>query len=154
MKKLLQASLILIIFAISIIIFQVSCTKKGDAQTNILTKDQILVQKTWKVDQLHHVIACQYSSYISGGANTTGISYDKLRFTFNVDGSGTHIDQFSTSHPLTWQFTTTDKRTLQVTIAGSNPYIWQMVEIAGNYLHASVNLVIGGDTNNIETFQL
>jgi hypothetical protein len=119
-----------------------------------LTKDQILVQKTWKVDQLHHVISGHYSIYTDGGTNTTGLSYDKLRFTFNSNGTGTHIDVSGVTHNFTWQFTTTDKRNMQITLDGTTVFNWIMVEIAGNYLPASVNLNIGGDLNNMETFRL
>src|SRR5687768_4039656 len=94
MRKLLMGSMILTLFSVSDIVFQFSCNKKATAQTtpSPLTKDQIIVSKTWKVDKLHHVIAGQYSSYTSGGTNTTGIAYEKLRFTFNSNGTGVHID--------------------------------------------------------------
>src|SRR2546423_13678461 len=100
MKKLLLGSILLTTFAISIILFQISCSKPahGEPPPTSLTKEQILVQKTWKVDQLLHVISCQYSSYIDGGANTTGVPYENLRFKFNADGTGNHVDQFVNSH--------------------------------------------------------
>jgi hypothetical protein len=156
MKKLLIGSIVLTTFAFAITLFQISCTKETNAQTTNLTKEQILVQKTWKVDQLHHIIACTYSSYVSGGANTTGIDYDKLRFTFNSNGTGTHINQFGNSYTTTWQFTSSDKRNLAMTVNAATPstFTWDMVEIADNYLHASVNLTIAGDSDNIETFRL
>ncbi len=155
MKKLLMSSLVLTIFALAITLFQISCKKEANAQTTTttLTKEQILVQKTWKVDQLHHVIGCIYSSYTNGGTNTTGISYEKLRFTFNSNGTGTHVDQSGNSYPLTWQFINADKRSLSLRL-NNLQYTWDMVEVADNYLHASVNLTVSGNSNNIETFRL
>lgn len=153
-----MGSFLLTTFALAITVFQLSCTKEAHSQTaaSTLTKEQILVQKTWKVDQLYHVISCQYSSYIDGEANTTGIPYETLRFKFNADGTGTHVDQFGTTHAMTWQFTSADKRILQLTIPDLNPstFSWQMVEIAGNYLHATVNLIVGANSNNLESFRL
>lgn len=153
-----MSSVILTAFALSITLFQISCSKESHATPteNPLTKDQILVQHTWKVDQLHHVIGGQYSSYVAGGSNSTGIPYENLRFKFNSDGSGTHIDQFGTSHTMSWVFSSTDKRSLQITVPDLNPatFEWQMVEIAGNYLHATVNLLVGNDSNNLESFRL
>jgi hypothetical protein len=154
MKKLLMSSIVLTAFSISIILFQFSCKKDAAAQTSTTqTKDQILVAKTWRVDKVHHVISGLYSSYTLGGTNSTGINYDALRFTFNANGSGTNIDQTGTSYSFTWHFTSDDKRSLQVTVNGRTDD-WDMVEMADNYLHASVNLHLGTDSNNIETFRL
>ena len=154
MKKILMSSIVLTVFSVSMILFQFSCKKEATAQTTTtLTKEQILVAKTWKVDKLHHVISGQYSSYTNGGANTTGINYNNLRFTFNSNGTGTHIDQTGTSYSFTWQFTSTDKRILQITVNGRTD-VWDMLEIADNYLHASANLNLSGNANNVETFRL
>jgi hypothetical protein len=99
MKKLLMSSIVLTVFSLSIILFQFSCKKDAVAQTTTtLTKDQILVQKIWRVDQLHNSLNGVYASYFNGGANTTGVNYDNLRYTFNADGTGTYIDQNNTSH--------------------------------------------------------
>jgi hypothetical protein len=153
MKKLLMSSLVLIVFSISIVLFQLSCTKSATGQTTALTKDQILVAKTWKVDKLSHVISGQYSSYTSGGGNTTGVNYDNTRFTFKDNGTGINIDATGTTYNFTWQFTSADKRTLQLTLNGRTD-TWDMVEIADNYLHATVNIILGANTNNIEAFRL
>ena len=157
MKRLLKGSIVLAIFSLAVILFQISCKKDAEAQTPTtpLTKEQILVQKTWKVDRLHHVIGGAYSSYVNGGANSTGIPYDALRFTFKSDGTGTHINQLGVTYTFNWQLST-DKRTLTVAMVtpSASTYTWEMVEIAGNYLHASTNLTIGGNSNNIETFRL
>ena len=156
MKKLLMSSIVLTAFSLSVILFQFSCKKDATAQTTTpLTKEQILVQKKWKVDQLHSSLSGVYASYFNGGTNTTGINYDNLRYTFNADGTGTYIDQNNTSHIMTWEFTSTDKREMKVTITGSSaPDVWQMVEIAGNYLHATEHFTIGSNTNNLHSFRL
>ncbi|MEJ7741004.1 MAG: hypothetical protein WKF97_26600 [Chitinophagaceae bacterium] len=159
MQNLLKGSLVLTTFALAVILFQISCKKDTTAQTTttpVLTKEQILVQKEWKVDRLHHVLGGAYSSYSDGGTNTTRIPYEKLRFTFNSNGTGIYIDQFGSSYPTNWKFTTADKRALTLTVNAAAPFTnyWEMVEIADNYLHASVNLTISGNSNNIETFRL
>ena len=153
MKKLLISSIILIIFSLAIALFQLSCSKNSDAQTTTKTKDQIIEEKTWRVDKLLHVIGATFSSYSLGGTNTTGIDYDKLRFTFKADGTGTHIDQNGQTKSFTWHFLAADKRMLSLTLDATT-YTWDMLEIADNYLHASVNLTIGGNSNNLESFRL
>ena len=153
MRKILLSSFVLILFSVSIILFEISCKKTAAAQTTTLTKDQILVSKTWKVDKLSHVISGQYSSYANGGTNTTGINYDNTRFTFKENGTGTNIDASGTTYSFIWQFTSTDKRTMQLTLNGTTN-TWDMLEITDNYLHATVNLILGGNSNNIEAFRL
>jgi hypothetical protein len=155
MRKLLMGSIVLTVFSLSIILFQFSCKKDVAAQTTTPapTKDEILAAKTWRMDKLHHVISGQYSSYTNGGTNTTGINYDNLTFKFNANGTGVTTDQNGASYNLTWQFTSTDKRSLQLTATGRTDN-WEMVEISENYLHASVNLILGASTDNIETFRL
>jgi hypothetical protein len=163
MKHALLSSAILFSLFILIFSFQTSCkketvntvTKSDTIYTCIpVTKDSILIQKTWKVAQLHHVISGVFSSYTSGGTNTTGINYDLLRFTFKKDGTGTHIDANGTLHTFTWQFITPDKLSMKINLDTGISITWQMVQIASNYLNASVQLTVAGNPNNIETFQL
>lgn len=153
MKKLLLGSVTLAVFSLSIVLFQISCKKDANAQTTTMTKDQILVAKSWRVDKVHHVIAGQYSSYTSGGSNSTGLNYDIMRFKFNSDGTGQNMQVNGTNYNFTWHFLSADNRSLQLTENGRTD-TWDMLEIAGNYLHASVNLRLNGDSNNIETFRL
>jgi len=155
MKKLLMGSIVLTVFSLSIILFQFSCKKDAAAQTTTpaLAKDEILVAKTWRIDKVHHVISGQYSSYTNGGTNSTGIHYENMTFKFNANGTGVLTDQFGTNFDFTWQFTSTDKRSMQVTATGRTD-TWEMVEISENYLHASVNLILGASSDNIETFRL
>lgn len=149
-----MSSLALIVFAMSIVIFQMSCKKETHAETSTLKKEQILVAKTWKVDQLHSVINGVYASYSNGGTNTTGVNYDNLRYTFNADGTGIYVDQHNETHSVTWQFTSDDKRAIKFAISGKVPDNWEMVEIAGNYLHATENFTVGSNTNNLHSFRL
>ena len=154
MRKLLLSSLVLVFFALSIALFQISCEKDAVAQSTTLTKEQILVQKDWKVDQLHSNINGVYASYFRGGSNTTGITYDNVRYTFKSDHTGTYVDHHNTSHPVSWQFTSTDQRSMTFSISGMVPDNWQMVEISGNYLHATENFTVGTNTNNLHSFRL
>ena len=169
MKKILLGSIVLTAFAAAFLLVEMSSCKKSVASTTIydtvkvivtdtlcptpLTKVQILTQKPWRVAQVQHVLNGVYSSYTLGGTNTTGINYDTLRFTFNTDGTGTNTNQNGITFPLTWQFTTTDQRTMLVSTNGTT-YTWNMVQIAGNYMNISVQLTINGSSNNMETSQL
>jgi hypothetical protein len=154
MRKLFLSSLVLVFFAFSIALFQISCKKDAVAQSSTLTKQQILVQKDWKIDQLHSNINGVYASYFRGGPNTTGITYDNVRYTFKSDGTGTYVDQHNTSHSVSWQFASADQRSMIFSISGMAPDSWQMVEISGNYLHATENFTVGTNTNNLHSFRL
>ncbi|MDI3321929.1 hypothetical protein [Pinibacter soli] len=149
-----RIDLIKVICSILLIaIFQISCGKTSRVQTSQLPNDKALVQKDWVVDQLHHVIAGKYSAYQRNGDNTTGTNYDNLRFTFHPDGTGIHVNENGKSVDFTWRFTSEDKRSLALTEYGRTDN-WQMLDIKGRYLYASVNLTLNGDPNNIETFRL
>jgi hypothetical protein len=156
MKQVLQGSIILILFALAISLFQISCKKDAVAQTNTpLTKKEILVQKPWRIDQLHRVINGVYASYYYGGANSTGVTYDNTRYTFKADGSAVYIDDAGVTHTATWEFTSPDQRVITFTYSGAPyPDIWQMVEISGNYLHVTENFKVGTNTNNLHSFRL
>ena len=157
MKKIFIFSIVFATLSVSIILFQIANSNKANAAVTEksipFTKEQILVAKVWQVDKLHHVINGQYSAYERGVANTTKINYDKLRFTFNKNGSGTHINNEGDFYNFTWRFISKDKRSLCLTINGQTQ-IWDMLEINGKYLHTSANLNIAGDLNNVETFRL
>jgi len=120
------------------------------------TRIRLLTRCSWRVDQLSHVIGGVYSSYIGGGINTTGIPYDKLRFSFKPDGTGNNIDQFGISYQFVWHFATPDKRSIEITVLSATQisYTWQMVEITTDYIHATVQLTINGSSNNLESFRL
>lgn len=158
MKKLFLGSVALLCFSASMLIFQISCKKESIAQTATpATRSEILVSKTWKVDKLHHVINNQYSSFdLASGLNTTGVPYDVLRFKFNADGTGTHVNQTGNNYNLTWAFTDAAQRKLRITVdfSPSITYEWDMVELNGSYLHASTQLTVSGSSDNLETFRL
>jgi hypothetical protein len=154
MKKLLMGSGVLTVFALAITLFQMSCSKDTNAQPTTLTKDQILVQKEWKIDQLHRVSGGHYGSFSAGGSNSTGINFEKIRYTFNSDGTGTYTTEQGTNYTTKWEFTTADKRTLKFTVSNFPSYTWQMVEISGSYLHATENFPTPGSTDNLHSYRL
>ena len=111
---------------------------------------KILTTGTWQVEKLHHVIFGKYSAYERGKYNTTGIEYDNLKFTFYADGTGSHIDQYKQKYSFIWNFTTNG---LKLTINRHSDY-WDIFSLSDKYLSSSVNLNIGGDTDNLESFRL
>nr|MBA4167670.1 hypothetical protein [Chitinophagaceae bacterium] len=59
----------LLISASCIIVF-LACKKENPAvPVTHLSKKEILVSKTWEVDELLHNVACENSHYIRGGDN-------------------------------------------------------------------------------------
>ena len=150
---------VLLILSICTTAWLSACTKESDPEPPViakpLSKDEILVQKSWQVDELHHVINSKYTSYVRNKSNNTGTNYDVLRFTFKADGTGTHVDASGTSLPITWQFVDGNKRTIRLVLNGSTNYTWNMVEIAENFLHATAApLIVAGNPDNVEAFRL
>lgn len=128
MKKLMSFSVF--VFFTSIII--VACKKdNNNNSTTPLTKEQILTQKSWQVDEVLRNISGSNSRYVRGGINNTGVNYNLLRLTFNADGTGTYVDEVGTSHTATWQFTTPDKYNLQLVVGPpfAQTYMLNLVEI-------------------------
>jgi hypothetical protein len=162
MKKGLLASIPVFIIMIVICSSQISCekdsvtpTSKTDTVYNCieLSKDSILVQKTWKVDFVYSLIGNDLGKYINGGTNTTGINFDNQRYKFNSNGTGTFTNPSGNDYGLTWQFTTSDKRTMVVAVSAlGNTSTWEMVEIADNYMQFSVTS--GGTPKDLSTYRL
>jgi len=160
MKKLLVSTASFVALTILILGSQTGCEKETINNTITktdtvficvpLTKDSILVQKTWKVDHVYSLISGTLAKYVNGGVNTTGINFDNQKYRFNSNGTGTFTGPSADNHPLTWQFTTADKRTISIAIAGVNTSTWEIVEIADNYLQFSVS-TNGG---NLSTYRL
>ena len=146
---------VLALFAMALIIL-ISCEKETHTPQNpFLSKAEILVKGTWQVDEVMHNISCENTHYIRNISNTTGVDYDKLRFTFKADGSGTHVDQFGATHSLSWEFVSSDKRNIKLTILDSSPvvYNWNLVEITNDAVHATVSIILE-KTQVLESFRM
>lgn len=148
----MKRSLIIISLSVLLLVLINSCKTTAEVTKNKMEKK--LVQKKWKLDQLHNVINGNYGCYISGGMNTTGVDYDKLQYTFNTDGTGIYVDEVGNSHRVKWEFTSEDKQTLKFAIENNRPDIWEMVVMQGEYLYATENFPVNGDSNNMHTFRL
>lgn len=117
-----------------------ACKKEKDPKPDpqpVLTKTQILVKFKWQVDETYRNINGTNSHYKRGGENTTGINFDVLEITFNTDGTGIYQDEVSVSHPITWQFTSSDFRNLKLNIGPpyATSFDWSLVEITEQALH-------------------
>jgi len=153
MKK--QSSTLTAILLSLTMLSLLSCSKNKPDEEVPLTKKEILTQKEWRVDQLHSVVDGVYGTYYRGGSNTTGVTYDNMRFMFNDDGTATYIDENGLSRSATWQFSSGDQRSIAITISGYPATDnWEMVEIQGNYLHATENFGSGSSKNNMHSFRL
>ncbi|HTE08057.1 MAG TPA: hypothetical protein VK628_04805 [Flavitalea sp.] len=111
----------------------VSCTKHlpilPKPPVEPLTKKEMLIKYGWKVDELWHNEGEVNTHYHRGVENTTNVPYDVLRFKFNADGTGTHINQFGQTLPYTWEFATEDMRNIKFVLNGYTQYNWSLVEI-------------------------
>ena len=129
MKKLFPA--LFVLFVILIAFF--SCEKGSDSPPKTeLTKAEMLVQKTWQVEEVLRNISGVNSHYIKGGVNTTGTDYAQIRLTFKADGTGTYNDEASIVHTTTWEFTSADQRNmiLKISAPSGADFIWNLVEIS------------------------
>jgi hypothetical protein len=134
-----------------------SCTKEKDdslvKNSNLLlSKTEMLTQQTWWVDELYHRLNVGTSHYKRNGENTTGITYDNMRFTFNADGSGTHVDQNGNILSLFWEFTGGGERNILLNVGGLS-YQWSLVEITEEAVHATVAVTVNSE-DILESFRL
>ncbi len=107
------------------------------------SKIDILVEKQWQIDQVERSFNGQNSSYVRGGVNTTGDSYQNLKLSFSRNGTGSYIDIYGVSHPITWTMATNQQ---SMTITSSFPteiFIWKMVEIKDEFLY---NTTVSGNS--------
>jgi hypothetical protein len=95
--KSIMKSKVLSVLAIALIF--VAC-EKDNASTpeptpcpSVLTKKQILTQKTWQVDEVLRNISGTNTRFVKGGSNTTGTNYNLIKLTFKTDGTGTYTDE-------------------------------------------------------------
>ena len=143
MKKILFVPVIITLLLVSFF----SCKKETiitEPATNIHdticiepTKQEILTQKTWQIDELYRCYQGVNSHFVRGGENTTGVSYGNLRLTFVDGGTGTYVDEVNTSHTLSWDFLDTKFQNANLTIGAPfpNTFTWNLIEIHDNYLH-------------------
>lgn len=154
MKRKFTSTLALIATCFFFYSMQTGCKKETVVQQPAsLSKDSILVQKTWRVDQVYSLIDGTLAKYTRGGTNTTGINFDNQRYKFNPGGTGTYTNPTGNTYNLTWAFTTADKRTLSFNVPALNSFsTWEMVEIADNYFHFTVNAPVA--VTNLSSYRL
>lgn len=104
-----------------------------------LTNAQALVSKDWQIDELFRFQSGSGTHYVRGGVNTTGTTYNNMRFHFNSDGTGTYTDEVATTHTVNWSFTSTDQKNMSLIIGPpfANVFTWNMIEIKNNFLHTT-----------------
>jgi hypothetical protein len=166
MKKIFKDSIALTVLGASIALFQMnSCTDpitqtKTDTVYNSpdsLIKAQILVAKTWMIDQLQNEIYGVFGNYVRGGINTTGRNYDINRYKFNSDGTAIYIGEDGNTYNATWKFASSDDRTITFTFYRNGvPNInnWEMVEIADNYIHVTQHFSGYNGLINLHSYRL
>ncbi len=111
------------------------------------SKQEILTQKVWQIDELYRCYQGVNTHYVRGGVNTTGVNYFNMRFTFTDGGTGTYVDETSTPHTLDWSFTGTDYSNASLSIGPpyAATFTWNLIEIRENYLHSTSLANVGGN---------
>lgn len=114
-----------------------------------LTRTQLLTQKQWKVHEVYNNSSCINSHYLLNASGNSGVNYGALRFKFNTDGTGTHIDTEGLNFNISWQFTSSDERNLKITVNASTPviYNWNQVEILQDVMYQTSSIGSGGNNN-------
>jgi hypothetical protein len=133
----MKTKLSLLTIAFFLLIIVSSCKKDSTAVS--LTKTQLLTQSPWEIKETVYDIGGTITEYHRGGTNTTGANYHTVRFTFNTNGTGTNRDGNGDTHPLTWQFTSTDFSTIHLVISASSTITadWSLVNVTDTVLSQS-----------------
>jgi hypothetical protein len=155
MKKLFLSSVILLLFSITIIIFQLSCKKevmaKNSSTNTILTKTQILIKNKWQVQEVMSNYNCSNLHFIDGSINTTGVDYSKFQLTFKIDSTGTYKDESGKTYTTKWKFVTADEHNMECKVFYNNLQVttfnWAMIEISDSSFQSISAVSVGA--NNI-----
>jgi hypothetical protein len=154
MRKILLSSIVLCFFSVSIILFQLSCSKQTIAQSttsNSSLKFDILVKNKWKVQEVMSNFNCNNLHFIDGGINTTSVDYTKFQLTFNADSTGTYKDESGYVFSTKWKFTSPDFHNMECKVYNRtglvNTFNWNMVEISDSSFQSITAITIG--SNNI-----
>jgi hypothetical protein len=105
------------------------------------TRRQMLIAKTWMVEEVYNNASCTNTHYLRGGSGNTGANYAVMRMTFNTNGTGSTTDTQGNTYPLTWSFTTPDERTLNINVnSGAAVYNWNQFEITPGVMYETTSI--------------
>src|SRR5436190_14001760 len=87
-----------------------SCSKDNDDPTPPVTKtkEELLTQHVWKMEEIIHVENNSQIYYKRGGSTNTN-NYDDDKITFLANGTGTYSPTPAQTLALTWEFTNAEK---------------------------------------------
>jgi hypothetical protein len=124
-------------------------TTASTSPTPALTPTQMLTQKQWLVQEVYNNSSCTNTHYLLNGTANTGSNYSAMRFKFNPDGTGTHIDTEGHSFTSSWAFTSPDQRNLKITVNAPTPviYNWNQFEITPGVMYQTTAIGSGGPGN-------
>lgn len=141
-----------LICSLGILLLFQSCTK-DDSDTVVATKEELLTNHTWKMEELTQVENNTQIYYKRGGTTNTH-NFDNDKITFVVDGTGSYSPTPSQNFNITWEFTNASKTQMNIVITFSPSLITTLkcteLEITEqrffcvtNYTNASNQPVLG-----------
>jgi hypothetical protein len=105
------------------------------------TRTQMLTARTWMVEEVYNNAGCTNTHYLRGASGNTGANYAVMRMTFNANGTGSTTDTQGNTYPLTWAFTTTDERNININVnGGAAVYSWNQVEITPGVIYQTTSM--------------
>ena len=131
-----------------------SCSKDKEDPTPVTkTKEELLTQHAWKMEEITHVENNSQIYYKRGG-NTNTTNFDNDKITFLANGTGTYSPTPAQTLNLTWQFTNTEKTKMNIVITFSASIVLTLkcfeVELSdnrffcvNNYINTSSQPVLG-----------
>lgn len=154
--KLVIMKVLLFIISGSVIGYS-TCNKSQYENTSAgITPAMTMKGKIWEVDELLHNVSGKNSHYIRGVKNSTDVNYDKMSFTFEEDGSGTHTDQYGVTHKTSWKFDKQNDKTMHLTVHLNVDldFTWRMVEVNANSIYATTAIYNKRGNDILESFRL
>ena len=107
---------ILSILTIAFTLLFVSCDKDDDpAPPPTKSKEELLTQHTWKMEEITQVENNALIYYKRGGTTNTH-NFDNDKLTFAANGTGTYSPTPAQTHTTTWQFTNAEKTRMNLAI--------------------------------------
>jgi hypothetical protein len=133
---------------ISLVAFFLSCSK-SDSTTEKTLAD-VFTGTIWQPNELRALEGNTMNYYKRGNTNTWNLDLEYV--LFNADGTGTYADANGvTKTPITWNYTNTEKTSLQFIIAYSLPITinWENVSYKSSKLFYTQYLVRSNGTYSL-----
>jgi hypothetical protein len=134
---------VFLLTAFSLAILSSGCKK--DTVVVPKTQTELLTAHIWEVGQYVQDISGTIDSFSRGSSSNT-ISEDQIRFTFNANGTGTHINNVGTVYTMVWNFSNTSQTEMHTVFTNGGSSFsadWSLISLSDSSFNETTVLSNG-----------